>query len=438
VSDGKALLIQLRYDRILEVIGDVLPCISMALSKETELIMKKITIIIIVLVFLLGACSAQSSSPQTSQTQAATPTQQPSQTQAVVVTPSPSPTQIATSTPVPEPTPTPYVKLNDPTSSLTVREGPGTGTGKIGSLRDGDPVNIIEFGDVWHKIEFEGKEAYVFAQYVKNVPIRYAYVPELVATVDGKTYTSKMVDVRAIVPDLKIWLIFASSDNYMNKVLYPAGACLLQESTALKLAKAEAIFRADGYQIRLYDGYRPFSVSVLLYEEIRDGRFVANPNRSPSNHNRGAAVDITLERIDTGEQIPMPSFMMTLNISSYRSLPDIYKYEEGSDEYNAILEEFPDILKYPRRSSTAIKNMNYLTRVMKSCGFTTISTEWWHFADRDKATFMVLDYDLANDIQWIPEDEYEAFMAEEREPLTDLPDYVVFPEKDEPVPISLD
>jgi D-alanyl-D-alanine dipeptidase len=401
--------------------------------------MKKISIIIVVLVVLLGACSAQSSTPQTSQTQTPqTSTQQPLASPTSVVAPTPNPTQVATSTPIPEPTPTPYVKLNDPTSSLTVREGPGTQTGKIGSLRDGDLVNILELGDVWHKIEFEGGEAYVFAQYIKNVPIMYAYVPELTATVDGKTYTSKMVDVRAIVPDLKIWLIFATSDNFMNKVLYPAGACLLQESTAQKLAKAEAIFKADGYQIRLYDGYRPFSVSVLLYDEIRDGRFVANPSRSPSNHNRGAAVDITLERIDTGEQIPMPSFIMTLNISSFRSLPDIYKYEEGSAEYNAILEEFPDILKYPRRSSTAIKNMNYLTRVMKSCGFTTISTEWWHFADRDKATFMVLDYDLANDIQWIQQDEYEAFMAEEREPLTDLPDYVVFPEKDEPVPISLD
>ncbi len=399
--------------------------------------MKKVLGIIIVLVVLLGACSADSAAPAPSA--AATPKITAAvPTPSAQATPSPSPTQIVIATPKPEPTPTPYVKLNDPTSSLSVREGPGVETEKIGALSDGATVNIIEPGDVWHKIMFEGKAAYVFAQYIKNVPIKYAYVSELAATVNGKTYTSKMVDVRAIVPDLKIWLIFASSDNYMGKVLYPAGACLLQESTAIKLAKAEAKFRKDGYQIRLYDGYRPFSVSVLLFEKIRDGRFVANPNRSPSNHNRGAAVDITLERIDTGEQIPMPSFIMTLNISSYRNLPNIYKHEVGSDEYNAILAKYPSILKYRRRSSKAIRNMNYLTRVMKSCGFTTISTEWWHFADRDKATFMVLDYDLANDIQWIPQDEYEEFMAQEREPLTDLPDYVVFPKQDEVVPGSLD
>ena len=401
--------------------------------------MKRIFLLVAAVVMLLGACSAQPQEPEpteapTSENTGERPTSAPS----VTLAPTPSPTQVVTATPKPEPTPTPYVKLNDPTSSLSVREGPGTNTSKIGALVDGAQVNIIELGDVWHKIEFEGKEAYVFAQYIKNVPIEYAYVPELVATVDGKTYTSKMVDVRAIIPDLKIWLIFASSDNYMNEVLYPAGACLLQEGTAQRLAKAEAIFKEDGYQIRLYDGYRPFSVSVLLYEAIRDGRFVANPNRTPSNHNRGAAVDITLERIDTGEQIPMPSHMMTLNISSYRNLPNIYAYEEGSDEYNAILEEFPEILKYPKRRSEAIKNMNYLTKVMRSCGFTTITTEWWHFADRDKASFMVLDYDLANDIEWIPADEYEAFMAEDREPLTVLPEYVVFPVQPVPTPLPTD
>lgn len=401
--------------------------------------MRKIFLLIAAVAMLLGACSAQSQEAQpseqpTSENTAGQQTTEPTATNA----PTPSPTQIATATPKPEPTPTPYVKLNDPTSSLSVREGPGTNTGKIGSLKDGDQVSILELGDVWHKIEFEGKEAYVFAQYIKNVPVEYAYVPELVATVDGKTYTSKMVDVRAIVPDLKIWLTFASQDNVFNKVLYPAGACLLQEGTALKLAAANEIFQKDGYQIRLYDGYRPFSVSVFFYEEIRDGRFVANATKTPSNHNRGAAVDITLERIDTGEQIAMPSFIMTFNISSFRTLPDIYAFEEGSEEYNKILEEYPEILDFPKRRSEAIKNMNYMTKVMKSCGFTTIKSEWWHFADTDKASFMVLDYDLANDVEWIPADEYEAFMAEDQEPLTVLPDYVVFPVQTVPTTAPLE
>ena len=70
-----------------------------------------------------------------------------------------------------------------------------------------------------------------------------------------------------------------------------------------------------------------------------------------------------------------------------------------------------------------------MTKIMKKCGFTTISTEWWHFNDSDKAKFMVLDYDLKEDVQWIPAEEYETFMAEKAKegPLETLPDYVVFP-----------
>lgn len=340
--------------------------------------------------------------------------------------------QLPKDTPIPTPTLRPYVNLSDNSSFLSVRKGPGTDTKKLGMLNNGDFVTILEQGDVWHKIDFDGVEGYVFAAYIADVAIQYAYVPRLEATIDDTTYISNMVDVRTILPDINIWLTFASQDNVMGKVLYPVGVCMLQESTAQKLLKAAEIFKNDGYRIRLFDAYRPYSVSVYLYEEIKDGRFVANPSKNPSTHNRGAAVDITLERIDTGDQISMPSKMHTFNISSLRNFPDISKYAVGSDDYNSYLAKYPDIFDYPPRTTNAVSNMNYMTDVMKECGFTTISTEWWHFNDEDKLQFMVLDYDLANDIQWVPEEDYEAFMLEKslEDPITDLPDYVVFPETD--------
>jgi len=390
---------------------------------------KLLSIILLSLLLLLGACSP-AIAPQASAAPEATPVQTEAPTPEPTETPTPKPTPEPTQAPTPEPTPTPVVKLSDPTSALSVRQGPGTNTEKIGQLRDGMAVNILERGDVWHKIEWQGGEGYVFGAYITNLPVYYAYVPPLEATVGDKTYVSKMIDVRAAIPDIKIWLTFASQDNVMGKVLYPAGACLLQEETVEKLKKAQEIFKADGYRIRLYDGYRPFSVSEYLWDEVHDGRFVAHPTpTSPSNHNRGAAVDITLERIDTGEQIPMLSLMHTFNISSYRELPDYRDYAVGSAEYNAIFEEFPDIEKYIPRSGTGGKNVRYMTRVMKDCGFSTISSEWWHFQDTERKKFMVLDYDLATDVQWVAAEDYEAFMAEKAKepPLYILPDYVIYP-----------
>lgn len=384
-------------------------------------------IISIALVFTVSCQKQQSSQIDISKNSEISPTMSNEIKSTVTITTKPT----VTISPIPSrvPTPVPYVNLSDVNSFLTVREGPGTNTKRLGTLNNGDAVIILELGDVWHKIDYEGHKAYVFAAYIKDVAVQYAYVPRLEASVDGKTYISNMVDVRTILPDIKIWLTFASQDNVMGKVLYPVGACILQESTAKKLAKANEIFKKDGFRIRLYDGYRPYSVSVYLYEVIKDGRFVANPNKNPSTHNKGAAVDITLERIDTGNEISMPSKMHTFNISSLRSLPNIRAYQADSQEYEAIFKKYPDILDYPKRTATAIKNMNYMTNVMKECGFTTITTEWWHFNDTDKMKFMVLDYDLAEDIIWIPEDEYQDFMDKEamKDAISDLPDYVVFP-----------
>ena len=38
--------------------------------------------------------------------------------------------------------------------------------------------------------------------------------------------------------------------------------------------------------------------------------------------------------------------------------------------------------------------MNYLTKIMKQCGFTTIRSEWWHFADSDAKQFPATDLDF--------------------------------------------
>ncbi len=384
--------------------------------------MKKIIIILIMaLAMLLASCGSQAEvTPAPTPTVAATPTPEP--------TPSPTPTP--TPEPTPEPTPTPCIKTSKTDGTLNVRSGPGTNTDILGVLNNGDPVTILEQGDVWHKISYNGGEGYVFASYVINVPVKYAYVPALASTYKGKDYVSDMVDVRYICPEIRIWLTWGSQDNVLNKKFYPAGACLLQRETAEKLKAANDLFMKDGYRIRLYDGYRPYSVTEEFYKLVRDGRFVQNPKNGPSSHNRGAAVDITLERMDTGDQIPMYSFMHTFNISSLRNLPDISGLPEDDPEYIAAIEEYgKEILKHCKRRAEEKRNVAYLTKIMKKCGFTTINSEWWHYNDSNKAKFMVLDYDLAADVQWIPGDEYEAFLAAKAAegPLTVLPDYVVFP-----------
>lgn len=218
-------------------------------------------------------------------------------------------------------------------------------------------------------------------------PVLYAYSPKEQVTYRGKTYTDELVDVRRFVPQVQIDLMYAGPDNFMQKVLYEREVCMLQLGTAQKLAKAQERFLQDGYRLVIYDGYRPLSVQTQMHEAVTDTRYIAAP---PSNHNRGASVDVAL--VDSqGQLLTFPSEVDTFTSAAHRNLPDLSQYKKGSAAYNDLLKQYPDLESLPLRTDEAIQNMQYLTDVMVSCGFTTIQTEWWHFTDSDVAKYPPTD-----------------------------------------------
>ncbi len=175
-----------------------------------------------------------------------------------------------------------------------------------------------------------------------------------------------LIRVRDLDPTIKIDLRYAGEDNFTGRQLYPVALGLLQKGTAEKLISAQAEFRADGYSLKIWDAYRPLSVQEKLWEEFPDSRYVASPERG-SNHNRGAAVDVTLVDKE-GEELLMPT---------------------GFDEF------VPEAARsYPDMPDQARENMDYLTEVMVNNGFTTIESEWWHFNDADVDEYPLLDVKL--------------------------------------------
>ena len=133
--------------------------------------------------------------------------------------------------------------------------------------------------------------------------------------------------------------------------------CILQYDTALKLIKANELFKRDGYRIKVYDAYRPLSIQRELYRKVDNEQYVGNPDTLlSSNHCRGSAVDIIL--VDqNGVELEMPTSIYTFDKTAHRNSSDI--------------------------SSTARNNVDYLTAVMESCGFYGAKTKWWHFYDKD-------------------------------------------------------
>lgn len=168
------------------------------------------------------------------------------------------------------------------------------------------------------------------------------------------TVISGLVDVLDIDASIVVDLRYATENNFTKKKVYPdESRAILRLETALKLKAANEIFEKDGYHIKIWDGYRPKSVQEIFWALVPDPQYVADPSVG-SNHNRGSAVDITLVDAE-GNELEMPT--------------DFDDFTEKAST------------GYAGNSPEAQKNMEYLIRVMNSCGFVGNRYEWWHWND---------------------------------------------------------
>src|SRR5437763_16252134 len=107
------------------------------------------------------------------------------------------------------------------------------------------------------------------------------------------------------ITDLPTDVRYATSNNFMHTPLYPAARVFLRAPVARALHDVERDLAARGLGLKIFDGYRPYSVTVRMWEPIKNPDFVADPAKG-SRHNRGAAVDLTLIDLKNGAELPMP------------------------------------------------------------------------------------------------------------------------------------
>jgi D-alanyl-D-alanine dipeptidase len=173
-----------------------------------------------------------------------------------------------------------------------------------------------------------------------------------------------LIDVLKVNPRIRIDIRYATADNFMKEVLYPEARCLLRPEVAQALSRVQEALEKKGMGLKVFDGYRPLSVQKRMWARFPVEGYIANPAKG-SNHNRGAAVDLTL--VDTeGKELSMPS-----------------DYDEFSERAHR------DYMKAPQN---AIEHRTILEAAMTAEGFRGISTEWWHFDFKDAKTLPVLDF----------------------------------------------
>ncbi len=300
--------------------------------------------------------------------------------------PTEEPKEETTEEPTEEPTPTPMVtaEYKSRVNVLNVRMEPNTESAVVARLGFEEKITVVEPADgEFYKVLYDGRECYCYSRFL--VPAgeklygylspRYEYLTDssgaIVYEDDGVTpvmLTAELIDVRLVVPGIEVYQIFGTDRNFTGEVLYSRPVPVLEIGTANKLAAAAKRFAEDGYRIKLYDCYRPKSVQYILYDIVRNSAYIADPYKSASNHNRAAAVDITLIGPD-GKELDFPTPMHTFEKIVYRSSRSEWTQEQRD-------------------------NVDYMTEVMLESGFKLINTEWWHFSDLDYHSYIVLDIDM--------------------------------------------
>lgn len=179
---------------------------------------------------------------------------------------------------------------------------------------------------------------------------------------------SPLIEIQSINPRIYIDLRYTTADNFMKETLYPAEArCFLRRETAAKLSRVQEALEKQGFGLKIFDGYRPLSVQKKMWARFPIEGYVADPAKG-SNHNRGAAVDLTLVDSD-GKELAMPS---------------------GYDEFSERAHR-----DYTGGSKAALKNREILQKAMEHEGFRGITTEWWHFDDLDCKKYPILDLPIS-------------------------------------------
>ncbi len=178
-------------------------------------------------------------------------------------------------------------------------------------------------------------------------------VPEVIPEPED----DEMVLIKDYIPEIIIELRYATSNNFTGEVIYESSDAYLRYGTVKKLKSAYTELKALGYNIKVWDAFRPTEAQWRLWDICPDPTYVSDPSKGYSNHSRGIAIDITLTD-KNGNELEMPSEF---------------------DEFGEIADR-----DYSDATKEAAQNATLLESVMIKHGFTAYKGEWWHFADSVK------------------------------------------------------
>lgn len=178
-----------------------------------------------------------------------------------------------------------------------------------------------------------------------------------------------MVELKSLVPGIVYDIRYATNHNFTRRRMYSANIprSFLRKPAAEALAKVQEELKTLGLGIKIFDAYRPYSVTVKFWELVKDEKYVANPAKG-SSHNRGLAVDLTVIDLKTKKELDMGT-----------------DFDNFTDSAHHSFEKLKVEVK---------QNRKLLKDIMKKYGFEMLDTEWWHYSWPNTNDYELLDLKL--------------------------------------------
>lgn len=203
------------------------------------------------------------------------------------------------------------------------------------------------------------------------------------------------VYLNQINPDIRVDLKYYGEGNFLGRRVdgYNAGnVVILTELAADALQRAQSIFHKDGFDIVVYDAYRPQravddfgawannaadqKAKATFYPRIdKSTLFDVGYLAKKSSHSRGSTVDLSLIERDKN---------LHPAIASKRILNDgmeIVYLDDGTIDMGSSFDLF-DLASHDGSdliSKECAARRTYMKKVMESCNFKPFHGEWWHF-----------------------------------------------------------
>ena len=295
-----------------------------------------------------------------------------------------------------------------PLTAMAFYSEPDAGAERYADVPAATALCVLGEENGFFKVRYSGQYGYIDSNYCMiNLP---EYLGELLSYDITNSYASKYAVHGYEIPEVTGEVVYGyehvqlADGQYLAPYLYPCCG---------KLYEAANAALAKGYRLKIYDSYRPNAATRDIYDkaalladlpvpeldiygevpeelpELAEGEILTYrrlweegsyglPNflaQNGSMHNMGIALDLTLERVDDGEELEMQTEMHDLSIYSILA----------------------------RNNEEAV----LLDSIMKGAGFGGLTSEWWHFQDNETRQALSLNIYMWNGVScagWVADD----------------------------------